>query len=91
MDNVLARNLKTLSSLTVAFCALNGLGQVNDELAQAIVLAVNSALNDWYADKGKVYNPAAELIEEEALKYAFGKMQEIAVLAKMAALAEMGM
>ena len=91
MDNVLARNLETLTTLSTAFCALNGLGEVNDELAQAICLAVNSALKDWYVDKGRVYNPITEIIEEEALRYAFGELQKLATLAHLSALAEMGM
>lgn len=89
MNEIAARNVETLSTLSVAFCAMNGLGQVDDELAQAICLAIHSALNEWYVDNGKDFNPTTELIEKEALKYAFGEVQKIAVLAKMAALAGM--
>ena len=89
MNEIAARNVETLSTLSTAFCTMNGLGQVNDELAQAICLAIHSALKEWYADNDKVFNPTAELIEKEALKYAFGEVQKIAVLAKMAALAAM--
>jgi predicted regulator of amino acid metabolism with ACT domain len=89
MNEIVARNVETLSTLSTAFCEINGLGQVNDELAQAICLAVNSALKEWYVNNGKVYSPATEIIEEEALKYAFGEVQKIAILAKMAALAGM--
>lgn len=84
MNEIALANATTLAGLSTAFCELNGL-EVNDELARVISLAVNANIARWYDDNGKTYNPTAELIEEEAIKYAFGRLQAIAMLAAMAA------
>ena len=45
----------------------------------------------WYDEHNLAFNPATELIEEEALESAFKRVQEIAVLASISAQTGIGM
>ncbi len=86
MDNTIAsQNSKRLSVLSAVFCLLNGITPT-DELAQVMSLAVMGNILKWYADNGQPYfNPATELICDEAVQFAFGRVQQIADLARISA------
>lgn len=87
-NNITTTNAARLASLSASFCALNGI-TVNAEIAAALSDAVLAACHQWYMDNGKSFDPCAEIIEEEAIKYAFKRMQQIATMATLAAMVGM--
>ena len=71
-------NATTLALLSTVFSKANGLPTVPFVLGNLIY----SFLNEWYADNGKLLRPDTELIENEAILYAFGRAQEMTNVAK---------
>ena len=91
MENTIARqNSDRLTALTVAFCLINRLN-MDDVLCKVIALTVMAHIAKWYEDNEREFHPDTELIEDEAIKYAFGKVQEIANLAAIEAQTGIGM
>ena len=83
-------NASLLATASVEFCNEIGL-EVTDELVAVLSTAVMSALARWYNENGKEFDLAINLIEPDALAYAFGRMREIAALAKISAMTGIGM
>ena len=91
MNNTIAtQNAERLASLSVVFCLMNDLTP-NDELVAHLSGAVMYNLAKWYEDHGKTFNPANEIIEDEAIKAAFDRVQEIVTLAYISAQTGIGM
>lgn len=95
MENTIAiQNSHRLASLSIAFCAINGL-EVTPELVPILSNAVLSGCARWCAENGQEFNPREILIPDDALAYAFGRChgrcQEIAILANIAAQTGIGM
>lgn len=85
-ENISLINSRRLARLSVAFCQKNGLS-VNAEIGQALADAVVAACAQWYADNGMPdFDPKEVVICEEAMTYAFERMQMIATLAAFAAM-----
>ena len=84
--NIATQNSHRLASLAVIFCELNGI-PVNNEVSEALANAIIAACHQWYIDNGRgdEFNPSTELICDDAIKYAFKRMQVIAALAALSA------
>ena len=78
-------NSDLLATLSAGFLICNGITSTDAGLVKALSGAVFSNINAWYRNQGRTFNPDAELVEEEAIRYAFGRVQMIADLAKAAA------
>ena len=87
--NFATLNSNRLADLSVGFCLFNGILSPDADLIKALSLAVMFNVNKWYEDNGRTLNAAAELIEEEAIAFAFAKVQGIAFAAQAAAAAEL--
>lgn len=83
-------NAHVLSAASVAFCNAQEL-EPTDELVRVLCQAVMTALAQWYKDNGKTFAPQTDLIEDEAILYAFEKMGNIAMLARISAMTGIGM
>ena len=84
MENTIAtQNAQRLARLSTLFCAINGL-EVTAELVPILSNCVLSGCARWCAENGQEFNPTTILIPEDALVYAFGRCQEIAILANIA-------
>ena len=92
MENTIAnQNAQRLASLSVIFCLMNGI-QPSDELCHALAGSVMAGVARWYAENGRTdFNPQNELICDDAIKAAFGRVQEIANLAAIAVQTGIGM
>ena len=78
------QNTTLLASLSVVFFTANGI-KSSPEMTDAFADATMDNINKWYNDNlGKNFDPMTELVEEDAVKYAFEQMQEIVILAQMA-------
>ena len=71
------QNATRLGILSTIFCLTNGI-EMNDELVTVLSLTITAHLNKWYDDHGRELNPNTDLIEEEAVAYAFERVQEVA-------------
>lgn len=77
MEKTIAtQNAERLGVLTTIFTLVNGL-PTEPEVAKLLALAIVANIQKWYAENGKTYSPDTELIEEEAIKFAFNRVQEI--------------
>ena len=73
MENTIAtQNSHRLASLSVVFCAINGL-EVTPKLVPILSNAVLSGCARWCAENGQEFNPREILIPDDALAYAFGR------------------
>ena len=85
MENTIAiQNASRLAKLSVLFCAINGI-EAADDLVPILANAVLSGCARWCEENGQEFSPATTLIPDDALVYAFGRVQEIAILANVAA------
>lgn len=92
MENTIAnQNAVRLAHLSTVFCLLNGL-PATQELAHILAAAVMANIGKWYKENGREdFNPETELICDEAIKAAFARVQQIAVLASISAQTGIGM
>jgi hypothetical protein len=82
-------NSEILAIRSTLFCISNGI-TFSEEVVSAIANAVSSYIASWYVSNGKgIPKPNTELIESEAIDYAFDQLQQLADIAHLAA--EMGM
>jgi hypothetical protein len=89
--NIAIQNAERLSSLSVVFFALNNLPD-DASLIDVFSRMIMSAVGRWYKEnEGRDFNPQTEIIGDEAIKFAFGRAQGIAVLATITAQVGMGM
>ena len=87
MENTIAlQNAHRLASLSVAFCAINGL-EVTAELVPVLSHTILSECAAWCAENGQEFAPEKILIPDEAISYAFDRCQAIASLANLAVFA----
>ena len=92
MENNIARqNADALAALSVAFFMLNDIpceGEVVGVFSEMIIVHIGR----WYMEnKGYVLNPETEIICDDAIKSAFTRASEIAVLAQISAQTGIGM
>ena len=91
MKNIAEQNSDRLASLSVAFCAMNGI-MPDMDIIKALVGAIMGGIAKWYAENGRTdFNPRTELIAEDAIVSAFARAQEIAILASISAQTGVGM
>ena len=88
--NIATQNAQRLASLSTVFCAINGL-EVTAELVPILSNCVLAGCARWCAENGQEFNPATILIPDDALAYAFGRCQEIAILANISVQTGIGM
>lgn len=81
--NIATQNAERLANLSVVFFALNDL-PCDAKLISVFSQMVMSAIGTWYKEnEGRLINPETELICDDAIKHAFDRAQEIAVLANI--------
>lgn len=89
--NIARQNADALAALSVVFFMLNNIpceGEVVGVFSQMIM----SHIGRWYVEnKGRALNPETEIICDDAVKSAFARAQEIAVLASISAQTGIGM
>lgn len=91
MKNIAEQNSDRLASLSVAFCAMNGI-EPDMEVVTILTGCVMSGIAKWYADNGRTdFNPCTELIADDAIVSAFTRAQEIVILATISAQTGIGM
>lgn len=89
--NIATQNANRLAGLSVVFFALNNL-PYDAELISVFSQMVMSATCKWYKEnEGRLINPETELICDDAIKFAFDRAQQIAVLASISAQTGIGM
>lgn len=81
-NSIATINAKKLANLIAAFCLINGI-TLTQELGEVIGHYISTNLAYWYEEMGLAFNPAEEVINDKAIKYAFAKMQKLADLAEM--------
>lgn len=79
-------NSNRLAAVSVLFCNANGL-EVTDELVIVLGNSIIYGVATWYAQNGKKFSPATELIEEDAIRFALEKAQEVVLAAEAEVLA----
>lgn len=85
LNPIATENAQRLASLSTAFCMMNGI-PINEELVPILSNAVLSNIAKWYSDRGRTFDPKNDRIEDDALVAAFTRVQEIAILASLAAM-----
>lgn len=89
--NIARQNADALAAHSVVFFMLNNIpceGEVVGVFSQMIMAHIGR----WYMEnKGYVINPETEIICDDAVKSAFARAQEIAVLASISAQTGIGM
>lgn len=89
--NIARQNADALAAHSVVFFMLNNIpceGEVVGVFSQMIMAHIGR----WYMEnKGYVINPETEIICDDAVKSAFARAQEIAVLAQISAQTGIGM
>lgn len=89
--NIATQNAERLANLSIVFFALNDL-PCDAELISVFSQMVMSAIGTWYKEnEGRLINPETELICDDAIKHAFDRAQQIAVLASISAQTGIGM
>ena len=89
--NIATQNTERLADLSVVFFALNNL-PCDAKLISVFTQMVMSAIGRWYEEnEGRLINPETELICDDAIKHAFNRAQEIAILASISAQTGIGM
>lgn len=80
-------NAERLSVLSNLFCIKNNI-PITPDLVPILTNAVFEGITNWYAERGRTFNPKTERIEDEALIDAFARVQEIADIATLCAVVE---
>ena len=89
--NISTQNADRLADLSLAFFLINQL-PCSAELVGAFTKMIMSAIGKWYKEnEGRNINPETETICDDAIKFAFERAQQIAVLATIAAQTGIGM
>ena len=84
-------NAERLSVLSNLFCIKNNI-PITPDLIPVLGNAVFEGITNWYAERGRTFNPKTERIEDDALIDAFARVQKVADLATLCvALKTMGM
>ena len=84
-------NAKLLAALSNLFCIKNNI-PITPDLIPVLGNAVFEGITNWYAERGRTFNPKTERIEDDALIDAFARVQKVADLATLCvALKTMGM
>lgn len=84
------QNAELLARLSVIFCLMNGITPT-DEFVEVFTTAIMAYISCWYAKQGRTFNLDTDVVEEEAVKFAFGRAQELANLASISAQTGIGM
>ena len=84
------QNANLLARLSVIFCLTNGITPT-DEFVEVSTTAIMAYISCWYAKQGRAFNPATDAVEEEAVKFAFGRAQELTNLAAISARTGIGL
>jgi hypothetical protein len=89
--NIATQNSERLATLSTVFFALNSL-PCDAHLISVFTQMVMAAIVHWYKEnEDRLINPETELICDDAIKYAFGRAQDIAILAAISAQTGIGM
>lgn len=75
--SIAEQNSKHLGHLSTLFCLMNGIN-IDPILVMVFSHTVMGCIAQWYNEHGREdFDPAQEIIEEEAIKYAFAEMQKL--------------
>lgn len=80
-------NAERLAVLSNLFCIKNNI-PITPDLVPILANAVFEGITNWYAERGRTFNPKTERIEDDALIDAFARVQEIADIATLCAVVE---
>lgn len=80
-------NAERLAVLSNLFCIKNNI-PITPDLVPILTNAVFEGITNWYAERGRTFNPKTERIEDDALIDAFARVQEIADIATLCAVVE---
>ena len=80
-------NAERLSALSILFSIKNNI-PITPDLIPVLSNAVFEGITNWYAERGRTFDPKAERIENDALIDAFARVQEIADIATLCAVVE---
>lgn len=80
-------NAERLAVLSNVFCIKNNI-PITPDLVPILANAVFEGITNWYAERGRTFNPKTERIEDDALIDAFARVQEIADIATLCAVVE---
>jgi len=86
---IASENAQRLAALSSIFCTMNNI-PVTAELVPLLTDVVLSNIARWYSERGHTFDPKKDRIEDDALVEAFGRVQEIAILASLAAMTGVG-
>lgn len=75
-QNIVEANSSRCATLSMGFCIVNGI-PMNEETLDAVTGLVVVGIIEWYTENGKSYKPDEELLEEDAIRYSFGKLQDM--------------
>lgn len=76
------KNAEKLAAISTIFAIMNGF-PTTPEVAKALALAVHVNIVMWYKENGRTYSPDTEEIDDDAIKFAFAKVQTDLVAASM--------
>lgn len=89
-ENISLINSRRLADVSAHFCAINNI-EVTPEIGQALADAVVAACAKWYKENGQPdFDPTKVIICDDAIIYAFERMQMIAMLADISAMLGVG-
>lgn len=84
-------NANRLAVLSNLFCIKNNI-PITPDLIPVLSDAVFEGITNWYAERGRTFNPETERIEDDALIDAFARVQKVADLATLCVMVKkMGM
>ena len=75
-------NAERLAVLSNLFCIKNNI-PITPDLIPVLSDAVFEGITNWYAERGRTFNPKTERIEDDALMDAFAHVQKVADLATL--------
>ena len=84
---IASENAERLAILSNLFCIKNNI-PITPDLIPVLSNAVFEGITNWYAERGRTFDPKAERIEDDALIDAFARVQKIADLATLCAVVE---
>ena len=82
-------NAQRLAALSTLFCRKNGIPATPD-LVSVLSNAVLEGIANWYAERGRTFDPKTERIENDAIVEAFARAQIVVYAASLYAMAEIG-
>ena len=84
---IVIENANRLADLSNLFCIKNNI-PITPDLVPILSNAVFEGITNWYAERGRTFNPKTERIEDDALIDAFARVHEIADIATLCAVVE---